>query len=119
MGGERKKTGGGAMSAVRGTAAALAVTGLLFLLPGLLVPGPEAKGDGQAAVGGENAPSGTAAAANGPGQQGAAAPAEPHTPVPPPANPGTPIDLVYPVVPGQPKPADKGPLTMKPTGKRP
>ena len=64
-------------------------------------------------------PSGTAAAANGPGQQGAAAPAEPHTPVPPPANPGTPIDLVYPVVPGQPKPADKGPLTMKPTGKRP
>ena len=52
MGGERKKTGGGAMSAVRGTAAALAVTGLLFLLPGLLVPGPEAKGDGQAAVGG-------------------------------------------------------------------
>lgn len=62
MGGERKKTGGGAMSAVRGTAAALAVTGLLFLLPGLLVPGPEAKGDGQAAVGGENAPSGTAAA---------------------------------------------------------
>ena len=41
MGGERKKTGGGAMSAVRGTAAALAVTGLLFLLPGLLVPGPE------------------------------------------------------------------------------
>lgn len=64
-------------------------------------------------------PSGTAAAANGPGQQGAAAPAAPHTPVPPPANPGTPIDLVYPVVPGQPKPADKGPLTMKPTGKRP
>lgn len=64
-------------------------------------------------------PSGTTAAANGPGQQGAAAPAEPHTPVPPPANPGTPIDLVYPVVPGQPKPADKGPLTMKPTGKRP
>ena len=62
MGGERKKTGGGAMSAVRGTAAALAVTGLLFLLPGLLVPGPEDKGDGQAAVGGENAPSGTAAA---------------------------------------------------------
>ena len=62
MGGERKTTGGGAMSAVRGTAAALAVTGLLFLLPGLLVPGPEAKGDGQAAVGGENAPSGTAAA---------------------------------------------------------
>ena len=52
MGAERKKTGGGAGSAVRGAAAALAVTGLLFLLPGLLVPGPEAKGDGQSAVSG-------------------------------------------------------------------
>ena len=62
MGAERKKTGGGAGSAVRGAAAALAVTGLLFLLPGLLVPGPEAKGDGQSAVSGESAPSGTTTA---------------------------------------------------------
>lgn len=62
MGAERKKTGGGAGSAVRGAAAALAVTGLLFLLPGLLVPGPEAKGDGQTVVSGERAPSGTTTA---------------------------------------------------------
>ena len=55
MGAERKKTGGGAGSAVRGAAAALAVTGLL-------VPGPEAKGDGQSAVSGESAPSGTTTA---------------------------------------------------------
>ena len=65
MGAERKKTGGGAGSAVRGAAAALAVTGLLFLLPGLLVPGPEAKGDGQTVVSGENAPSGTTAVPTG------------------------------------------------------
>ena len=62
MGAERKKTGSGAGSAVRGAAAALAVTGLLFLLPGLLVPGPEAKGDGQTVVSGERAPSGTTTA---------------------------------------------------------
>ena len=30
-----------------------------------------------------------------------------------------PIDLVYPVVPGPPKPVNKGPLSMKPVGKRP
>ena len=59
-----------------------------------------------------------AAAPNGPEQQGAA-PAAPHTPVPPSANPGPPIDLVYPVVPGPPKPVNKGPLSMKPVGKRP
>ena len=44
MGAERKKTGGGAGSAVRGAAAALAVTGLLFLLPGLLALEGEADG---------------------------------------------------------------------------
>ena len=62
-----------------------------------------------------------AAAPSGPEQQGAApaAPAAPHTPVPPSANPGSPIDLVYPVVPGPPKPVNKGPLSMKPVGKRP
>lgn len=59
-----------------------------------------------------------AAAPNGPEQQGAA-PAAPHTPVPPSTNPGPPIDLVYPVVPGPPKPVNKGPLSMKPVGKRP
>ena len=59
-----------------------------------------------------------AAAPNGPEQQGAA-PAAPHTPVSPSANPGPPIDLVYPVVPGPPKPVNKGPLSMKPVGKRP
>ena len=59
-----------------------------------------------------------AAAPNGPEQQGAA-PAAPHTPVPPSTNPGSPIDLVYPVVPGPPKPVNKGPLSMKPVGKRP
>jgi len=59
-----------------------------------------------------------AAAPNGPEQQGAA-PAAPHTPVPPSTNQGPPIDLVYPIVPGPPKPVNKGPLSMKPVGKRP
>lgn len=62
MGAERKKTGGRGRERRPGAAAALAGDGLLFLLPGLLVPGPEAKGDGQSAVSGESAPSGTTTA---------------------------------------------------------